>query len=173
VGAVALRALDRPGDLGWVVERHGALYGLEFGWDQSFEALVAGIVADFEPGPREAGWMAEVDGRRVGCVLCTASPLEGVAKLRALLVEPEARGLGVGRLLAERCIEFARDAGYTRIELWTTANLEAAGRLYEALGFRVVREEREEAFGAELLSRHMELELGQGAGSESTVTRPS
>jgi GNAT superfamily N-acetyltransferase len=160
VAAAALRPLGRPGDLGWVVERHGALYAAEYGWNQEFEALVAGIAARFSPGPREAGWIAEVDGRRVGCVLCTASPRAEVAKLRALLVDAEARGLGVGRMLAERCIGFARSAGYERLELWTTANLEAAGRMYERLGFRVVRVEREEAFGTEVLSRHMELELG-------------
>jgi GNAT superfamily N-acetyltransferase len=160
VGGPRLRAIGRPGDLGWVVERHGVLYAAEHGWDQSFEALVARIVADFSPGPREAGWIAEVDGRRAGCVLCTASPgRPDVGKLRALIVEPEARGHGVGRLLVERCIGFAREAGYARIELWTTANLEAAGRLYETFGFEVAREVREEAFGTEVLSRHMELEL--------------
>jgi GNAT superfamily N-acetyltransferase len=160
VAAAALRPLDRPGDLGWVVERHGALYAAEHGWNQEFEALVAGIVAGFSPGPREAGWIAEVDGRRAGCVLCTASPERPeVAKLRALIVEPSARGHGVGRLLVERCIAFARDAGYARLELWTTANLESAGRMYETFGFSVVREVREEAFGTEVLSRHMELKL--------------
>ena len=161
MGAATLRPLDRPGDLGWVVERHGALYAAEHGWNQEFEALVARIVADFSPGPREAGWIAEVDGRRAGCVLCTASSERpGVGKLRALIVEPEARGQGVARLLVERCISFAREAGHTRIELWTTANLEAAVRLYETFGFGVVREVREEAFGTEVLSRHMELGLG-------------
>ena len=160
MGAATLRPLDRPGDLGWVVERHGALYAAEHGWNQEFEALVARIVADFQPGPREAGWIAEVEGRRAGCVLCTASPERpGVGKLRALIVEPSARGHGVGRVLVERCIAFARDAGYARLELWTTANLEAAGRMYEAFGFSVVREVREDAFGTEVLSRHMELEL--------------
>ena len=144
-----------------MVERHGVLYAAEHGWNQEFEALVAGIVAGFPPGPREAGWIAEVDGRRAGCVLCTASPERpGVGKLRALIVEPEARGQGVARLLVERCISFARDAGYTRIELWTTANLEVAVRLYETFGFSVVREVREEAWGTEVLSRYMELELG-------------
>jgi GNAT superfamily N-acetyltransferase len=161
VGGAVLRTLDRPGDLGWVVERHGTLYAAEHGWNQEFEALVAGIVAGFPPGPREAGWIAEVDGHRAGCVLCTAaSERPDAARLRALIVEPEARGHGVGRLLVERCVEFARDAGYARIVLWTTANLEAAVRLYEAFGFRVVREVRETVFGAEVLSRHMELELG-------------
>jgi GNAT superfamily N-acetyltransferase len=151
--------VSRPGDLGWVVERHGALYAEEYGWDQSFEALVAGIVAEFAPGPRSAGWIAEVDGRRAGCVFCVPSGTPGVAKLRALLVEPSARGLGVGRLLVGRCVEFARAAGYARIELWTTADLETAVRLYETFGFRVAREEREDAFGTRVLSRHMELEL--------------
>jgi GNAT superfamily N-acetyltransferase len=162
VGAPVLRALDRPGDLGWVVERHGVLYAREHGWDQRFEALVARIVADFAAGHdplREAGWIAEVEGRRAGCVLCVASDRDGAAKLRALLVEPFARDRGVGRLLVERCISFAAEAGYRRLELWTTANLEAAGRLYEAAGFRMVRETREAAFGTEVVSRHMELEL--------------
>jgi GNAT superfamily N-acetyltransferase len=160
VGAATLRPLDRPGDLGWVVERHGVLYAAEFGWNQEFEALVVGIMASFSPGPREAGWIAEVDGRRAGCVLCMPSPERpDVGKLRTLIVEPEARGHGVGRLLVERCISFAREAGYARIELWTTADLEAAGRLYEAFGFEVVREVREVAFGTEVLSRHMELKL--------------
>jgi GNAT superfamily N-acetyltransferase len=160
VGAATLRPLDQPGDLGWVVERHGVLYAAEYGWNQEFEALVVGIMAHFSPGPREAGWIAEVDGRRAGCVLCMPSPERpDVGKLRTLIVEPEARGHGVGRLLVERCISFAREAGYGRIELWTTADLEAAGRLYEAFGFEVVREVREEAFGAEVLSRHMELKL--------------
>jgi GNAT superfamily N-acetyltransferase len=162
VDAPVLRALDRPGDLGWVVERHGVLYASEFGWDQSFEALVAGIVAGFaaDHDPlREAGWIAEVDGRRAGSVFCMASDRAGVAKLRALLVEPAARGRGVGRLLVERCVSFARETGYARLELWTTADLEAAGRLYRASGFRVVREARERQFGTEVLSRHMELAL--------------
>jgi GNAT superfamily N-acetyltransferase len=160
VGAATLRPLDRPGDLGWVVERHGALYADEFGWNQEFETLVAGIVARFSPGAREAGWIAEVDGRRAGCVLCTASPERpDVGKLRALIVEPSARGHGVGRLLVERCIAFAREAGYERIELWTTADLAAAGRMYETFGFEVVREVREKIFGTEVLSRHMELAL--------------
>ena len=160
MATATLRPLDRPGDLGWVVERHGVLYAAEHGWNQEFETLVAGIMAQLSPGPREAGWIAEVDGRRAGCVLCTASPgRPDVGKLRALIVEPDARGHGLARLLVERCISFAREAGYARIELWTTANLEAAGRLYEAFGFEVVREVREEAFGTEVLSRHMELEL--------------
>jgi GNAT superfamily N-acetyltransferase len=162
MGAAELRALDRPGDLGWVVERHGVLYAREHGWDQGFEALVARIVADFASGHdprREAGWIAELDGRRAGCVLCVASDRDGAAKLRALLVEPYARDRGIGRLLMERCISFAREAGYARLELWTTANLERAGRLYEAVGFRVVSETRERAFGTEVLSRHMELPL--------------
>jgi GNAT superfamily N-acetyltransferase len=160
VAAATLRPLDRPGDLGWVVERHGVLYAAEHGWNLEFEALVAGIVAAFSPGLREAGWIAEVDGRRAGCVLCTASPDQpDVGKLRALIVEPEARGHGVGRLLVERCIAFAREAGYARLELWTTANLAAAGRLYETFGFGVVREVRQKAFGTEVLSRHMALEL--------------
>jgi GNAT superfamily N-acetyltransferase len=159
VGRAVLRALDRPGDLGWVVERHGTLYAEEFGWNRNFEALVAGIVAEFAAEERGAGWMAEVDGRRAGCVLCVPAERPGVAKLRALLVDPAFRGSGAGRLLVERCVEFAREAGYERLELWTTANLEAAGRLYESMGFRTVSEEPEAAFGTEVVNRYMELEL--------------
>jgi GNAT superfamily N-acetyltransferase len=163
VAAPELRAMDRPGDLGWVVERHGALYAEEHGWGVRFEALAAGIVGEFGAGhdPRlEAGWIAELDGVRAGCAFCTTSGREGVARLRMLLVEPFARGRGVGSLLLERCVAFARGAGYARMELWTTADLEAARRLYERAGFRVVREERESPFGIEVTSRYMELSLG-------------
>ena len=112
---LVLRAPE-PGDLGWVVERHGARYAAEYGWDASFEALVARIVADFGArGARtpEAAWIAELDGERVGCVFCTASETEDTAQLRLLLVEPPARGAGVGTRLVDECLRFARRSGYT------------------------------------------------------------
>ena len=145
-----------------MVERHGTLYAAEHGWDASFEGLVARILADFAAGydpAREAGWIAELDGRRAGSVFCVAGDETGVAKLRALIVDPPARGRGIGTLLVERCISFAREAGYERLELWTTSDLEAAGRLYEAVGFRLVREEIEQRFGTHITSQFMALEL--------------
>lgn len=118
---VVIRPLGRPGDLGWVVMAHGELYAGEFGWDASFEALVAGIVTDYgrahDPN-RETAWIAELDGRRVGCVFCVAAD-ERTAQLRILLVHPDARGRGVGARLTRGCVEFARAARYERMRLWT------------------------------------------------------
>jgi GNAT superfamily N-acetyltransferase len=134
----------------------------EYGWDPSFEGLVARIVADFAAGhdaAREAGWIAEIDGRRAGSVFCVSGDEPGVAKLRALIVDPPARRRGIGTLLVERCTAFAREAGYERLELWTTSDLEAARRLYEAAGFRIVREEVERRFGTRIRSQFMVLAL--------------
>jgi GNAT superfamily N-acetyltransferase len=150
-------------DYGWVVERHRELYVRERGWDDRFVALVAAVVDDFERGwdpARERGWIAELDGRRVGSVFLVRHPGRvGVAKLRLLLVEPEARGLGIGGRLVAECTAFARAAGYRAITLWTSSVLDSARRLYEAEGYRLVREEAEELFLEGELGQEWELAL--------------
>ncbi|GAA4289220.1 GNAT family N-acetyltransferase [Actinomadura luteofluorescens] len=145
----ALRPL-RPGDLGWVVERNGALYDVECGWDRTYEALVASVVADYVRGhdpERENAWIAESEGERLGAVFCVRRE-EGVAQLRLLHVEPRARGTGVGAALVAECVDFAAKAGYGEIMLWTTALQRPAHRLYERAGFVLEeREAPEERFG--------------------------
>jgi GNAT superfamily N-acetyltransferase len=157
MGDVVVRDADRPGDLGWVLMAHGERYAAEYDW--SVEAVTARIVADFAasavPG-RDAAWVADLDGRRVGSVLCVRQDAT-TAKLRLLLVEPDARGLGVGRSLVERCIGFAREAGYERLMLWTNEPLASARRLYLAAGFALMGEERHTEFGTELLGQSYEL----------------
>lgn len=133
----------RSGDLGWTVYRHGVLYSQEYGWGQDFEALVARIVADYGDAHdplREAGWIAEMDGERVGCVFCVRKDDE-TAQLRMLLVEPSVRGTGIGRRLVEECLRFAKTAGYRRMMLWTRDVLTGARRIYRTAGFQLVEEQ--------------------------------
>ena len=147
----------QPGDLGWVVERHGARYAAEFGWDATFEALVARIVAEFaerRDARREAAWIAELDGERVGCVFCTAADAEHTAQLRLLLVESSARGSGVGTRLVDECVRFAKRAGYRRMTLWTNDVLVAARRIYERAGFGRDRREPHHSFGHDLVGEY-------------------
>jgi DNA-binding MarR family transcriptional regulator/GNAT superfamily N-acetyltransferase len=157
---VSLRR-HRPGDMGWVVERHGALYFREYGWNEEFEALVAGITAEFirklDPA-RERCWIAEAHGRRLGCIFLVAGE-SGAARLRLLLVEPDARSLGLGRTLVSECVRFAHAAGYERIVLWTQQNLAAARHLYEQAGFTRTAREPHHSFGHDLVGETWQLEL--------------
>lgn len=159
--AIQIRQLGRPGDLGWVVMAHGELYAAEYGWDASFEALVARIVADFAADrdpEREAAWIAELDGRRVGCVFCVAVDAT-TAQLRILLVDPAARGRGLGGRLVDECVAFARRAGYARMRLWTNDPLVAARRVYLSRGFALVDEHAHHSFGADLTGQVYQLVL--------------
>ncbi|GAA1284422.1 GNAT family N-acetyltransferase [Pseudonocardia aurantiaca] len=165
MGGIQIRPLGRPGDLGWVVTAHGELYAREFGWDTSFEALVARIVADFaakQDPAREQAWIAELDGKRVGCVFCVQGDELDAASLRILLVHPDARGHGLGTRLVDTCTAFAREAGYERLRLWTNDVLAAARRIYLAAGFRLVAEAPHHSFGVDLVGQDYALDLRAG-----------
>jgi GNAT superfamily N-acetyltransferase/DNA-binding MarR family transcriptional regulator len=151
----------RPGDMGWVVQRNGALYAEEFGWDDSYEALVARIVADYVENrdpQAEAAWIAEVDGAPAGCVFCVREDAT-TARLRLLLVEPWARGLGIGGRLVEEVLRFARRAGYTRITLWTNDVLADARRIYQRAGFTLDDESPHHRFGKDLTGQNWSRDL--------------
>ena len=159
-GRIEIRGL-LPGDLGWVIGRHGAVYAQEFGWNQEFEALVATIAADYASNikqGRENAWIATVDGVPSGCVFCCEKD-SATAQLRLLLVETSARGLDLGRLLVDTCMQFAREVGYDRMMLWTNDILVAARRIYEDIGFTLVEEEAHHSFGVDLVGQIWEIEL--------------
>jgi DNA-binding MarR family transcriptional regulator/GNAT superfamily N-acetyltransferase len=150
-----------PGDLGWVVHRQAILYAQDYGWDETYEALAAEIVAQFirnYDAKRERCWIAEKDGARVGAVF-VAKASDEVAKLRLLHVEAEARGLGIGKRLVEECVRFAQQAGYQKITLWTQSILYAARHIYEQVGFRIVHQEQHHSFGKDLTAETWELVL--------------
>lgn len=151
----------QPGDMGWIVHRHGVLYAQEYGWDEQFEALVAGIVAEFiqryDP-KRERCWIAEQDGDIVGSVFVVNQSMK-VARLRLLLVEPRARGQGLGGRLVSECLKFARQVGYRKVTLWTNSVLRAARHLYESAGFRLVHQEPHHSFGHDLIAETWDLTL--------------
>ncbi len=159
---IAVRA-HRPGDLGWVVQAHGRLYHREYGWDERFEAFVARIAAKFleEFDPKwERCWIAEMDGEPVGSAVVVRHS-RTQAKLRLLIIDPKARGVGLGKRLVAQCVRFARSKGYRRLVLWTQSNLGAARHIYEAAGFRLVRSEPHRSFGARLVGEYWTLELGR------------
>ncbi|GAA1892260.1 helix-turn-helix domain-containing GNAT family N-acetyltransferase [Streptomyces durmitorensis] len=168
-GAAASRPVLRepgPGDLGWIVQRNAALYAAEYGFNTDYEGLVARIVADFaeDHDPHlERVWIAELDGRPVGCVMCVRDDAPGTARLRLLLVEPDARGMGIGDQLVSACVEFARDVGYREMALWTNDILGAARAIYLRHGFVLVDEKPHRSFGVDLLGQDWQLHLGSAS----------
>lgn len=156
-----IRELGRAGDLGWTIQANGELYAREYGWDATFEVLAARIVADWandHDPQREAAWIAEQEGVRVGCVFCVREDDE-TARLRILLVDPEARGQRLGTRLVQTCVDFARAAGYRRMVLWTNHPLTAARAIYLAAGFRLTAEESHHSYGVDLVGQTYELDL--------------
>jgi GNAT superfamily N-acetyltransferase len=151
-----------PGDLGWIVARNAALYAAEYGFDAGYEALVARIVADYaeDHDPHlERVWIAELDGRPVGCVMCVRDDAPATARLRLLLVEPEARGLGIGDRLVSAVVDFARGVGYRDLVLWTNDVLTAARRVYQRHGFVLAAEKPHRSFGKDLNGQDWRLDL--------------
>jgi GNAT superfamily N-acetyltransferase len=166
-----IRPMGQPGDLGWVVMAHGEVYAAEFGWDFSFEALVARIVADYAAAhdhDREAAWIAEVDGRRVGCVFCVGGDEGTTAKLRILLVHPDGRGYRLGGQLVDTCMEFARAAGYSRMQLWTNDVLVAARHIYLQRGFSLTGQETHHSFGLDLVGQTYAVDLTSASARPAT-----
>ncbi|HZC71068.1 MAG TPA: GNAT family N-acetyltransferase [Jatrophihabitans sp.] len=150
-----IRRIGEPGDLGWIVQANAELYAREYGWDASFEVLAVRIVADWASShddAREAAWIAELDGARVGCVMCVAEDNE-TARLRLLLVDAKARGHGLGTQLVDTCLEFTRAAGYRRMVLWTNHPLTAARAVYLRAGFELVDEQPHHSYGADLVGQ--------------------
>ncbi|WP_405736785.1 GNAT family N-acetyltransferase [Streptomyces sp. NBC_00028] len=151
-----------PGDLGWIVQRNAALYTAEYGWNADYEGLVARIVADFaeDHDPHlERVWIAELDGRPVGCVMCVRDEAPGTARLRLLLVEPDARGLGIGDRLVTAVVDFAREVGYRDLVLWTNDILSSARHLYQRHGFVLLAEQPHRSFGKDLVGQDWRLDL--------------
>lgn len=177
-GQAVIRPLDQPGDLGWVVMAHGEVYAAEFGWDASLEAFIARIVADYaanhDPG-REAAWIAEVDGRRVGCVFCVGGnePDGTTAKLRILLVHPDGRGHRLGGRLVDTCMDFARAAGYARMQLWTNSVLAAARHIYLQRGFTLAQQEIHHSFGVDLVGQTYVVDLAKTSRPPTTSSPPT
>ncbi|QXG77095.1 GNAT family N-acetyltransferase [Modestobacter sp. L9-4] len=158
-----VRQIGQPGDLGWIVQRHAELYAADQHFDRTFEPLVAGIVTDFGTGDPtgKAGWIAELDGRRVGSVLVVPSPQAGVAQLRVLLIDPAARGQRLGEQLVRRAVAFAQEAGYRSMTLWTVSALEAARHIYRKTGFVLTDSSPSTSFGTAVTDEHWTLQLSR------------
>lgn len=157
-----IRKLGEPGDLGWVVQAHAEIYAAEYGWGPAYETLITQIVSAYatdHDDAREAAWIAEVDGVRVGSIFCVRGPDEATAQLRLLLVSPAARGLGLGAELVDTCLAFARAAGYKRMVLWTNDPLVAARHIYLARGFRLTGSEPHESWGESLVGQTYEVDI--------------